>query len=89
MEARKPDSVYVGRLSAGGTGASQSLSISLTHYFFHDRWKNAPIPVWGYQGGVKTSGYLGPTIPAEQGIPATVAYANTVPKKHLLNVNSP
>jgi spore coat protein A len=69
------------------TGASQSLTISQTRYFFHDRWKNAPIPVWGYQGGAKTSGYLGPTIVAQKGTPTTVTYANALPTKHLLNVD--
>jgi FtsP/CotA-like multicopper oxidase with cupredoxin domain len=70
------------------TGASQSLSLSQTRYFFHDRWKNAPIPVWGYNDGVeKKSGYLGPTIVAERGTPTTVTYANALPTKHLLNVD--
>src|SRR5215207_10466837 len=69
------------------TGASQSLTISQTPHFFHDRWKNAPIPVWGYNGGAKTGGYLGPTIVAQKGTPTTVDYANALPSKHLLNVD--
>ena len=70
------------------TGASQSLSISQTRHFFHDRWKNAPIPVWGYNDGVeKKSGYLGPTIVAQKRTPTTVTYANALPTKHLLNVD--
>jgi spore coat protein A, manganese oxidase len=69
------------------TGASQTLTISQTPYFFHDRWKNAPIPVWGYNGGAKQSGYLGPTIVAQRGTPTTVDYANALPTKHLLNVD--
>jgi spore coat protein A len=69
------------------TGASQKLTISQTPYFFHDRWKNAPIPVWGYNAGAKTGGYLGPTIVAQRGTQTTVDYANTLPRKHLLNVD--
>jgi len=69
------------------TGASHSLTISQTNYFFHDRWKNAPIPARGYNGGTKTGGYLGPTIVAQKGTPTTVNYANALPRKHLLNVD--
>jgi|SRR5215207_144661 len=76
------------------TGASHSLTISQTKHFFHDRWKNAPIPVWGYNTGTnlppnqqKLAGYLGPTIVAQRGTPTTVDYANALPRKHLLNVD--
>jgi len=76
------------------TGASHSLTISQTNYFFHDRWKNAPIPVWGYNTGTnlppdqqKTSGYLGATIEAQKRTPTRVAYTNALPQKHLLNVD--
>ena len=43
--------------------------------------------MWGYNGGAKQSGYLGPTIVAQRGTQTTVDYANALPGKHLLNVD--
>ena len=53
------------------TGASHSLTINQTTHHFHSAL--GTVPVWGYNGGAKTDGYLGPTIVAQKGTPTTVA----------------
>jgi len=67
------------------TGANPSLQIQQTSHKFHNALTS--VPVWGYNGGRKTEGYLGPTIVARKGTPTTVEYANKLPTKHLLNVD--
>jgi spore coat protein A len=67
------------------TGATQRLTLRQTTHRFHQSL--SAVPVWGYNGGTKTGGYLGPTIVAQRGTPTTVSYVNRLPTKHLLNVD--
>jgi spore coat protein A, manganese oxidase len=64
---------------------SKTLTIQQTTHQFHQSL--ASVPVWGYNGGTKTGGYLGPTMVAQRGTRTTISYANALPTKHLLNVD--
>ena len=66
------------------TGATQSLDIEQTLHSFHPDLTG--VKVWGYNGGAKTGGYLGPTIEVKKGATTTVSFTNKLPDTHLLPV---
>jgi FtsP/CotA-like multicopper oxidase with cupredoxin domain len=45
------------------------------------------VKVWGYNNGLKTSGYLGPTIEIHKSQSTMVYFTNNLPRTHLLPVD--
>ena len=65
-------------------GTTQSLNIEQSIHSFHPDLTD--VQVWGYNGGAKTGGYLGPTIEVKKGATTTVSFTNNLPATHLLPV---
>ena len=66
-------------------GKTQSLAIEQSAHSFHPDLTD--VQVWGYNGGAKTGGYLGPTIEVKKGATTTVSFTNNLPDMHLLPVD--